>query len=283
MKCVQFTSVENYLDHCQTFLIKNESENSLPLGVAISIKEKMRKASSPYYFAIENEQQILAVAQRTNLDRPMFLSKMDAVWVKLLCEKMMPLNISLEGVVGLPYTSETFSEIYSQKNGLSCKLSMRQGLYELKKVLMPELDGEQLIVASTNEAKTCHDYMLGFVSDCFPNHKSPREEAQKISENLLTNKNLYLLKNKTGEFVSMIGNSRNSPNGASISYVYTPKIHRRNGYGSKITALLSQKLLDQGFKFCNLYTDLLNPTSNSIYKKIGYEMIGENKHISFFK
>lgn len=283
MRCRQFASIENYLDHCQAFLMENETENSLPLGVAISIKNKTRKASSPYFFAIENERQILAVAQRRNVDRPMFLSKMNRAQLQLLCDKILSLNISPEGVVGSPFACEKFSEIFAQERGLSCKLLMKQGVYESKKILMPKLDSEQLVVASRDQEKICHDYMFGFVTDCFPDHESPKEESQKITENLLINKNLYLLKNKIGEFVSMIGNSRNSPNGASISYVYTPKTHRQKGYGSKITSLLSQKLLGQGFKFYNLYTDLLNPTSNSIYQKIGYKMIDESKHISFFK
>ena len=44
-------------------------------------------------------------------------------------------------------------------------------------------------------------------------------------------------------------------------------------------ALLTQRLLDQGWKFTALFTDLDNPTSNSIYRKIGYRKIGESKHI----
>jgi hypothetical protein len=31
--------------------------------------------------------------------------------------------------------------------------------------------------------------------------------------------------------------------------------------------------LDSGKKFCTLYTDLDNPTSNSIYQKIGYKPV----------
>jgi hypothetical protein len=37
-------------------------------------------------------------------------------------------------------------------------------------------------------------------------------------------------------------------------------------------------MLEVGKKFCNLFTDLLNPTSNSIYQKIGFRKIGESKH-----
>jgi predicted GNAT family acetyltransferase len=34
--------------------------------------------------------------------------------------------------------------------------------------------------------------------------------------------------------------------------------------------VLTQQLLDEGRRFCFLYTDLANPTSNSIYQAIGY-------------
>jgi hypothetical protein len=36
---------------------------------------------------------------------------------------------------------------------------------------------------------------------------------------------------------------------------------------------VSQYLLDSGRKFCTLFTDLANPTSNHIYQVIGYEPV----------
>ena len=37
-----------------------------------------------------------------------------------------------------------------------------------------------------------------------------------------------------------------------------------------MVAALSQKELDGGARFCVLYTDLRNPTSNGIYPRVGY-------------
>jgi uncharacterized protein len=64
-----------------------------------------------------------------------------------------------------------------------------------------------------------------------------------------------------------------TPNGIRISPVYTPPEHRRKGYAISCVATLSQMLLDKGNKYCFLFTDLANPTSNSIYQKIGYQPI----------
>jgi hypothetical protein len=44
---------------------------------------------------------------------------------------------------------------------------------------------------------------------------------------------------------------------------------------------LSQHALDQGARFCCLYTDLANPASNAIYQRIGYEPVCDAIDIEF--
>ncbi len=60
-----------------------------------------------------------------------------------------------------------------------------------------------------------------------------------------------------------------------VNLVYTPPELRGKGYATNCVAALSQKLLDDGYKFCSLFTDLSNPTSNDIYSKIGYNPIAD--------
>jgi uncharacterized protein len=69
---------------------------------------------------------------------------------------------------------------------------------------------------------------------------------------------------------SMAGAGAPTPNGIRIGPVYTPPEHRRRGYASALTAALTRYLLDGGRRFCFLYTDLANPTSNAIYQQVGY-------------
>ena len=64
-----------------------------------------------------------------------------------------------------------------------------------------------------------------------------------------------------------------TPNGIRIGPVYTPPEQRGHGYASACTATLSQMMLDSGYRYCFLFTDLSNPTSNSIYQKIGYRPV----------
>ena len=73
--------------------------------------------------------------------------------------------------------------------------------------------------------------------------------------------------------VAMAGLERETARGIAISWVYTPAHLRRHGYATACVAALTQRMLDNGKSFCCLYTDLANPTSNSIYQKIGYRPV----------
>jgi uncharacterized protein len=71
----------------------------------------------------------------------------------------------------------------------------------------------------------------------------------------------------------MAAASRDTGHGIAINYVYTPPQHRCCGYATSCVAELTQRQLASGKSFCCLYTDLANPTSNSIYQRIGYQPV----------
>ncbi len=59
-----------------------------------------------------------------------------------------------------------------------------------------------------------------------------------------------------------------------LSGVYTPPEKRKHGYAAACVHALSKHLRGSGYR-CILYTDLGNPTSNSIYRRIGYRAVAE--------
>jgi predicted GNAT family acetyltransferase len=79
----------------------------------------------------------------------------------------------------------------------------------------------------------------------------------------------------------MAGYSGRTPNGIRVAWVYTPPENRGKGFAGACVAALSQKLLDEGRKFCFLYTDLANPISNHVYQKIGYEPVVDSTAYAF--
>ena len=79
----------------------------------------------------------------------------------------------------------------------------------------------------------------------------------------------------------MAGASGRTPNGIRVGAVYTPPEKRRRGYASALVAALSQEQLDGGKKFCFLYTELANATSNKIYQQVGYEPVSDVDEYGF--
>jgi predicted GNAT family acetyltransferase len=76
-----------------------------------------------------------------------------------------------------------------------------------------------------------------------------------------------------GEPRSMAARVGQTPNGARVGGVYTPPEWRGRGYASACTAALTRMTLDSGLRFCFLYTDLSNPTSNALYQRLGYRPV----------
>jgi predicted GNAT family acetyltransferase len=64
-----------------------------------------------------------------------------------------------------------------------------------------------------------------------------------------------------------------TPSGIRIGPVYTPPELRGRGYASALVAELTRRLIAGGRQFCFLFTDLANPTSNSIYQRVGYRPV----------
>jgi ribosomal protein S18 acetylase RimI-like enzyme len=70
---------------------------------------------------------------------------------------------------------------------------------------------------------------------------------------------------------------------ARIGMVYTTPEHRGRGYAGALVGNVSRTLLATGCEAVFLYTDLANPTSNGVYRRIGFRRIGELVHLDILK
>jgi len=65
-----------------------------------------------------------------------------------------------------------------------------------------------------------------------------------------------------------------------VGPVYTPTERRNSGYASALVAGVSSGVRSRGQR-CMLYTDLANPTSNSVYQALGYRAVAEALRYAF--
>ena len=131
-------------------------------------------------------------------------------------------------------------------------------------------------VAREEDFERVLEWGMGFNSDIGVD--VPRDRMELMMRSYINEERLFIWEHN--EAVSTAGWAGPTPNGVRINFVYTPPEHRGHGYASACVAALSQQLLRSGRQFCFLFTDLANPTSNSIYQKIGYRPVCDfNKYV----
>jgi predicted GNAT family acetyltransferase len=104
--------------------------------------------------------------------------------------------------------------------------------------------------------------------------------ARSVDHNLSAVGAGFALRDDGGP-VSFAGYGNETRHGVRIGPVYTPPEHRSRGYASAVVAGLSQQLLDEGRRFCFLFTDLANPTANRLYARLGYKPVCDAAEIVF--
>jgi predicted GNAT family acetyltransferase len=142
-------------------------------------------------------------------------------------------------------------------------------------------------VATTDDRELALRWWIAFGDEVLHEGGPGRDNAAAMLDHRLSSTSAgIVLWEDEGEPVSLAGWGGPTPNGIRIGPVYTPPELRGRGYATALTAELSQRLLDGrlfpgGRRFCFLYTDLANPTSNAIYERIGYRRIAESAEIVF--
>jgi len=279
MNCKIHKDASEFLKANEECLLKAESEHNLILGLANRLDQGSGGLEDAIFLSVMRNSEPVGQAIQVGHTRPLAISRMDPESAKGLVEFLLEQNIRLKGVTGPIESSQAFANSWQELTSRTPTVVMHLGVYELQRVSFPVPDGRSLIPVSSVGSELSMKYIRGFTAECFPNEEDPSRLVVDMENQQRRNKSLFFWKGGADtQPVSMASNSRETRNGATISLVYTPPEFRGLGHASRIVAALSDRCLKSGKTFCNLFTDLLNPTSNSIYQKIGYRKIGESKH-----
>jgi uncharacterized protein len=149
---------------------------------------------------------------------------------------------------------------------------MLQRIYRLERVRpVGDVPG-RLRRASKADGPVLIPWVRAFHAEAFREHAPPFDAEQLVDRRLGGSTDGLCLWDDEGPR-TLAGFTGPTPHGIRVGPVYTPPEHRGRGYASACVAALSQLLLDRGYRFCFLYTDLANPTSNRIYQRVGYEPV----------
>ena len=188
----------------------------------------------------------------------------------------------LPGVTANEPWASRFADAWTAATGVPWRRSIGQGVYALTAVRAPRPAAGSARAATADDRTLLRGWMDAFAAEAL--QAMPRDEGDmergidaRMGPGAAGGFTFWEV---DGRPVSLTGWIR-IPGGARIGPVYTPPAERGRGYASNLVADVSARMLDGGAAACFLYTDLANPTSNAVYRRIGYEQVAESSMIRF--
>jgi len=265
---------ERFLEIAQPWLLEAEVENNLPLGMALSWRGREAPDAPLYWATVHDKNRVVGCACRTP-PHPLVLSRVPAAAIAPLVEDVSRVYSSLDGVSGPTAEAEAFARAWVARHGGTAKTRFRMSLQELTRVSFSgSLPPGSLRKATEADLPLACEWVDEYGRDVGLPNAAPQGMAQRLID-----RGLLFLWVDGGSPRSMAASSRETRSGCAINTVYTPPQFRGLGYATAAVATLSDALLKDGRRFCCLYTDLANPTSNAIYAKIGYRPIRDDVEI----
>jgi hypothetical protein len=286
MKVNRFEDANQFYERVKDYLLSHEALHILLLRICNTlIHHPQRYDCQPYLATVEMDGNLVSVAMRTP-PRRLLLSKVEKfAAVEAICAERSSEAIAqdlhshqeqLPGVSGLATEAFAFAQAWQSVTNQSYKLDKQLRIHQLDKVQPISRSGGYLRLGTEDEYLLLLDWYKAFAIEAFG---SLQGDEERSLEHYLSQKTLYIWQDEVS--VSMVCGKVSTPNGGWIGPVYTPKNYRRKGYATSCVAALSQTLLDQGCRYCFLFTDSANPTSNHIYKTIGYQRVADWNDYSF--
>mgnify|MGYP001100007897 CR=1 FL=1 len=257
------------------FLLENEAENNLLLGILNGIRENPYRygESKLVLISVLDDNQLKLISLRTPPFNQILSYTDDLGSIDALVDALNKKKDAIPGVFGIKENVEKFAKLWCKGKALKTNLTMNERIYKLKNVAKDTLGDRKFIKADDSFKELIFKWGREFMVEALSESEVKiRDNWKKHLQNSLDEERIFLLLNN-GLPVSMARKAGKTPNGITVNLVYTPPSLRLRGYATECVAKLSKLLLDEGNKFCFLFTDLLNPTSNSIYQKIGYRPI----------
>jgi predicted GNAT family acetyltransferase len=260
-----------FLDRAGDFLLAREAEHNLILGLSGRLRTEPRLYGEDPYFAVALDgERVVGATMRTPPHNLILSLFDDDRALDLIAGDAREVFGSLPGVVGPKDPVAKFARIWPEP----AAIGIQQRVYRASQVTFPEDVSGSMRPYEDGDRDLLIAWMDAFVREALP--QAPPENSEHWLERTLGGPDSgVVVWIDGGEPVSFSGHGGLTPNGIRVGPVYTPPELRRRGYASALVAEQTQMLLDGGRKLCFLFTDLANPTSNSIYQRIGYQAVSD--------
>lgn len=274
--------VDEFLAQAGSFLEEREAEHNLILGICSTLRQDPNAYDEPPYLGIVDllpAGRVVAAAIRTP-PYNLILSELDEPEaLRLLTSSVHEEDPDLPGVTGPVGVVEAFVEAWRGLTGTAGTEAMRQRIFRCDRVKLPT--GVPGRARRAEEAD--RDLLVRWI-DAFAREALgdlPHQDPERQVDRRLGSRDEAFWLWEDGEPVSLAGHAGRTPHGIRIGPVYTPPGFRGRGYAGALVGEATRHLLESGLRFCFLFTDLANPTSNRLYVRLGYRPVRDTASYTF--
>ena len=268
------------LERARGLILADEARHILALGILSTAQAHPEMYPDVEGWVVRDGDSIVGAAVRTPPYNLVLVRPTDDRALFLLAEAI---DAELPGVVGAIPEVDLFAGAWAARRDVVFSTLVEQGVYALRVVTPPEGVEGSMRLARAADRGLLLAWVEAFTTEVMHGHpmSDPGRNERSVDARLAGGDAGFALWDVGGRTVSLAGFGGPTANGIRIGPVYTPPELRGHGYASALTAAVSRLQLDRGRRFCFLYTDLANPTSNAIYMRIGYERVCDSRELAF--
>jgi uncharacterized protein len=278
MRLVAHPDVTAFLAAAGPLLAADEARHNLIYGICSTLRDAPEVYPHARLWTVEGDE-IVGALLMTPPFNIVLAKPQDGDALSFAAARLHADGIELPGAVGALPEVESFAHGWEEAAGVQRRLRMAQGIYAARRVDLPEHVVGRAREAQERDRELAVEWIDAFQREAM-HEESPHGDVEANVDRRLATGGLALWE-VDSRAVSLCGYGGRTPHGIRIGPVYTPPELRGQGYASALTAAVTKQLLDGGRDYCFLYTDLANPTSNSIYTRIGYELVCESADYAF--
>jgi uncharacterized protein len=214
---------------------------------------------------------VVAVAFQSPLTFPLVLGPGSRVAVHALVRALACVAPDAPGVTGEAPSASVFAGEWAAAT--RARVAPREGLrlFRATRVRAPRGVPGRLRRATAADLATVTDWVGRFQDDI--GEPAPEAHVRYEAERLVAERELWCWDDDG--LVAITSATPVHEGVARVRHVYTPPERRRRGYAAACAAGVTDACLAGGAASCVLFTQLTNPTSNTVYARLGYRPIAE--------
>ncbi|MCD0485768.1 GNAT family N-acetyltransferase [Streptacidiphilus sp. ASG 303] len=273
--------VEEFLDEAGGFLAAHPAENSVLLTVTDAVRGRGPQAfggGRPRYgwWRPGPGEEVAGACLRTP-PLPLVLGRMPAAAAAGLAAALAACDGDLPGAGGDRPAAEAFAAAWRDATGAAVSVRREEILHRLAALAAPDPAPS----GAAREARPDdRDLVVGWFEE-FSRETGERLRDFTADVEARIARGGVVLWEDAGRPGSMACVSAEAAGTVRIGPVHTPPGLRRRGYAAGATHAVAARALAQGVREVLLITDLANPTSNALYRRLGFRPVADRLVLAF--